>query len=208
MQKLAAELATEAAVPNLVFDHAVILDNVLEDMLWAYKKTKEDKKEHGFFLCGKVENNTIFAERHGTACVGSNCSLEIHDCKEPPGKVVGTFHTHVTGDSSPSPGDLLNILEGYLFAGKYKAPLDCRAGNDGVRCELLVSTSNIDREPELWNNYHKIREKYESGWSKMLQTEKLALAAQERKLQQELLKDFLSYKFDFNDIRRSIREQK
>jgi hypothetical protein len=80
----------------------ILTDDIIDIMKQKIKKTETIGREHGFNLC-HIEG--IKELKDDTHCIGTACSLPLDKtCKI--GKKVGTFHTHPTGDSTPSLPDL------------------------------------------------------------------------------------------------------
>jgi proteasome lid subunit RPN8/RPN11 len=80
----------------------VLTDNIIETMKQKLKKTENIQRELGFNLCHVEGSNELKDDTH---CIGTECSIPLEKtCKV--GKKVGTFHTHPTGDSTPSLADL------------------------------------------------------------------------------------------------------
>lgn len=80
----------------------ILTDDIIDIMKQKTKKTEIIHRELGFNLCHIEGINELKDDTH---CIGTACSLPLENtCKI--GKKVGTFHTHPSGDSTPSLPDL------------------------------------------------------------------------------------------------------
>ncbi len=84
----------------------ILPDKVINQMTEQILLSAKLKKETGFNLCAKV-NNELDSE---SFCIGSDCYIVRQTiCKK--GRYVGGFHTHIDSNPKPSIQDIKNIYE-------------------------------------------------------------------------------------------------
>lgn len=85
----------------------ILPDKVIEKMKGQIEKTRDTKKEHGFWLCSKPDN-VIIDRRH---CEGSKCDLTIEGVCEEDEQKIGIYHTHPRNESRMSAIDMKVVCE-------------------------------------------------------------------------------------------------
>lgn len=117
----------------------------------------------------------------GTICEGTICQLNLTPGCDKNGEVYGDYHTHPSGSSDPSAGDLLEILYRHFFEG---SPIfQCRSGatpgiNDpeaelpfgggGTRCDAVKpgKTPSYEQYTEWSKKYKRDVSPFYDEWNR------------------------------------------
>lgn len=116
-------------------------------MATALENTASDGLERGFDLCLGPEDIAVNVAKDaivpaegselssGEKCRGEICYINISDCLTHNKRPMGRYHTHPSGDTSPSAGDLLSLVISHNRDGR--PAFGCRGGGDTVQCEYI-----------------------------------------------------------------------
>lgn len=87
----------------------ILSDNIIKKMNDKIEETKIKNIEIGFSLCKEKTKDIL---KIGNECIGTQCVIQRppQRCKEKD-EYQGLFHTHPSGEISPSLGDIINIYE-------------------------------------------------------------------------------------------------
>jgi hypothetical protein len=114
-------------------------DELLYETVKMVKETQQDGRERHLDMCHSDGGLRLL--KAGAKCVGEVCSVgsPVNICWDTP---VGDIHTHPTADSTPSAGDLLNIISNTHNKGSH---LGCRTGKpfkaSTLECQYSTSLS-------------------------------------------------------------------
>lgn len=113
----------------------------------AIDGSSSDGRERGFEICEEAEGRY----EAGRKCVGSDCRVTITESCAGTGRLVGTFHTHPSGNLMPSLGDVMSIKMDRLEFGCIGGVVNGRVKK--VRCMTMNRDHSEFLDLDGWLNH-------------------------------------------------------
>lgn len=131
----------------------------LQGILDAIDATVGQGVEHGFYFC---DQDGVLVP--GEKCVGTQCSIALHDCKGLP--IAGEFHSHPIVTSFSQPDYLLAVKEAYSHP-QHRSLLCVALLNTGIRCKALKELPTKEALVKIpWGDTEENREKIKPYFTK------------------------------------------